>query len=252
MSKAIFAVLAGSVALAAITLFVPGRGSAQAEHEQTGALGEPVLLELFTSQGCSSCPPADQLAERLASEEDLVVIARPVTYWDRLGWRDTLAREENTDLQRDYARSGLAGYNGVYTPQLVVDGAIGEVGSYERDVRQNIALARGSQQAAIRVAETDNGGVRVGLGGVANDTAELMLMAVSRSERVAIGRGENGGRNITYTNVLIDERVLARWDGGKRALNIAPSQLRVRGANRYALVLREPNGGEVLAARWIP
>ena len=82
----------------------------------------PVLLELFTSQGCSSCPPADRLAERLTKEPGLLVISRPVTYWDRLGWKDTLAREENTQLQRAYAARGLAGENGVFTPQIVIDG----------------------------------------------------------------------------------------------------------------------------------
>ena len=142
MNRLLLGIALGTTTLAAINLFLPSAGTAQIDHSQTHALGQPVLVELFTSQGCSSCPPADRFASTLARDSDLVVIARPVTYWDRLGWKDTLAREANTDLQRDYSRRGLAGRNGVYTPQMVVDGVLGAVGSRERDVRQQIALAR--------------------------------------------------------------------------------------------------------------
>ena len=124
VSRPLFAMLGLVAVLGAATLGL-SQGSPAAPVTRTPALAakdEPVLLELFTSQGCSSCPPADALAEKLATDPSLVVIARPVTYWDRLGWKDTLAPEVNTALQQAYARRGLAGQNGVYTPQLVVDG----------------------------------------------------------------------------------------------------------------------------------
>ncbi len=102
----------------------------------------PLVLELFTSQGCSSCPPADALMEQIArTRPDVLVISRPVTYWDRLGWRDTLALPENTDLQRAYAARGLAGRNGVYTPQAVVDGHSGTVGSRAGDIDELLRQA---------------------------------------------------------------------------------------------------------------
>lgn len=85
----------------------------------------PIAVELFTSQGCSSCPPADELVAELVDDPNLVILTRPVTYWDRLGWRDTLAREENTDLQRTYAGRLERGGGRAYTPQAVVDGASG-------------------------------------------------------------------------------------------------------------------------------
>ncbi len=251
MTKTLWSLVAGAIALTALSLASPNSGSAQASLEQTETLGEPVLLELFTSQGCSSCPPADHLSAKLARETDLVVIARPVTYWDRLGWRDTLAQEDNTALQRDYARAGLGGYNGIYTPQLVVDGELGEVGSKERAIRHLIALARGSQDAAIRIKPAGDLGYGIGLSGTAEKRAELVLMAVSSAERVAIGRGENRGREITYTNVLLDETVIARWDGGTESVELRHTKLNSRGADKYALVLREPGGGKVLAARWV-
>ena len=131
-------ITAGLAALAAIAIGASSllhENDAQAQDPSPSA--EPVLVELFTSQGCSSCPPADRLAARLAPEPGVVVISRPVTYWDRLGWKDTLARPENTDLQRAYARRTLAGRNGVYTPQTVVDGEFGAVGSQESRLRRH-------------------------------------------------------------------------------------------------------------------
>ena len=208
----------------------------------------PVLVELFTSQGCSSCPPADELAAKLASDPGLVVVSRPVTYWDRLGWRDTLAREENTTLQNAYAKRGLAGRNGVCTPQIVVDGARGTVGSNAEQIRQFI---RQSADASAAIAFSRRGeGYSLGVGGAGK--AELVLLALSAHETVRIGSGENGGRQIAYTNVVRSERKLADWQGGKLTVPPPSTQLRTAGANRYALVLREANGGKVLAARMLP
>lgn len=210
----------------------------------------PVLVELFTSQGCSSCPPADELAEELSHEAGLVVVTRPVTYWDRLGWKDTLGREENTALQRAYAARGLAGNNGVYTPQIVVDGARGTVGSNAMQVRQFIRQSAGAP--ATLAVKPAAGGYSVAIAGDGKAHGELVLMALSPRETVAIGGGENGGRRITYTNVLRSERKLADWQGGQRTVAIPAVQVRAAGASRFALVLRQPNGGAVLAARMLP
>lgn len=212
---------------------------------------EPVLLELFTSQGCSSCPPADRLAARLAQETGLIVVSRPVTYWDRLGWKDTLAREENTQLQRQYARRGLGGRNGVYTPQMVADGTYGTVGSFEDDVRRMVRAARANDQVAIRTQENDAGDWVIGIGGEADSDAELVLIGVDRDPSVAIGRGENAGREITYTNVLRHERKLASWSGGKKSHVITTASLQDMPADQYVLILREPGGGKVLASSWL-
>jgi len=216
------------------------------------SLNEPVLLELFTSQGCSSCPPADRLAARLADDPGLVVISRPVTYWDRLGWKDTLARESNTALQRAYAQRQLEGRNGVYTPQIVADGTLGAIGSRENTVRNQASLASKSSSAAIRAKVSNNGALGIGIGGTTREPAELVLISVASRETVAIGRGENRGRSIGYTNVVIDERVIATWNGGKASHVIAPGDLSVKGADKHAIVVRVPNGGKVLAARWLP
>ncbi len=229
----------------------PAVAGATPDAPTIAATGEPVLLELFTSQGCSSCPPADRLAERLATHPDLVVIARPVTYWDRLGWKDTLAREDNTTLQQDYARRGLAGRNGVYTPQLVVDGRFGAVGSRSKDIATGVKRYGSAGDAKIRVAKRGAGGYAVSLSGTGEGKGELVLVAVTRKVMVGIGSGENGGRKVSYTNVLRAERKLADWSGGAASVAIGADQLKVAGADAYALVLRAPGGGKVYAARWL-
>jgi hypothetical protein len=248
----LFATLGIVAVLGGLALAAPqGSPAAVAPKTPVAATSdEPVLLELFTSQGCSSCPPADKLAEKLAQQPGLVVIARPVTYWDRLGWKDTLAREDNTQLQQDYARRGLEGRNGVYTPQLVVDGTWGVVGSRAAEIADGVARHGGQSDAAIRTAR-QGAGYAVSLAGTAAGNAELVLIAVTRKVEVGIGRGENGGRKVAYTNVLRSERKIADWKGGKSEIAVAADALRVPGADRYAVVLRMPDGGRVLAARWL-
>lgn len=204
----------------------------------------PVVLELFTSQGCSSCPPADVLAARLARRSDVIVISRPVTYWDRLGWRDTLALPANTDLQRAYAARGLAGYSGVYTPQAVVDGQAGEIGSGRQEVEAMIAAA--SRRARPRLI-VDREEKTVTVRGTGAGGARLALVGMSAQETVSIGRGENGDRTLNYTNVYRGARDLGAWRGGTQvfALGTPPN---LPGADTYALVLRAGESGPILAA----
>jgi hypothetical protein len=210
-----------------------------------------MLIELFTSQGCLSRPPADKLAKTLSWQPGLVVISRPVTYWDRLGWQDTLARESNTALQQDYARRGIAGYNGVYTPQVVVDGSFGTVGSQANNVSDGVKRFGAKRDATIRVGKAKDSGYTVDLTGAGKEPAELVLVAVTRHVDVVIGSDENGVRKVGYANVLRAERKLADVHGGAGSLAIAPDQLKVSAADRYALVLRQPRGGAVLAAGWL-
>lgn len=238
-------------ALIAGTTIAASETSAQDQTAPSTTASEPVLLELFTSQGCSSCPPADRVAAKIDREGSAVVISRPVTYWDRLGWKDTLAREENTQLQRNYARKGLAGRNGVYTPQTVTNGQFGIVGSQENALRRQMRQARGHFGAAIRTRPLKNGSVAIGISGPQSGRGEIILVAAQHHATVAIGRGENSGRTITYTNVVRSERKLADWNGGTLGLEIKPSDLKVSGADRYALILRQIDAGRVLAARWI-
>lgn len=210
----------------------------------------PVVAELFTSQGCSSCPPADAVAARLAGDPAVLVISRPVTYWDRLGWKDSLGREENTRLQRQYGDTAFGGAN-IYTPQLVIDGRMQGVGSQETKARQLIARAGAVRKAsgvAVRVSHTANGGRNVVLDGKAGQGADVILVALSARETVSIGAGENGGRSVSYTNVVIDETPLGRWKGGRQAIMVRANQLAVPGADRHALIVRKGAGGPVIGS----
>lgn len=207
----------------------------------------PVVIELFTSQGCSSCPPADMLASRLAKDSSLLVISRPVTYWDRLGWKDTLAREDNTRLQRAYATKGNAGA-GVYTPQIVVNGGGGAVGSREYAVR---SLVRTEKAAGPVIgAEKDAAGDMVlTISGQSRYMAGVSLLALSSSEMVRVGRGENGGRVLHYTNVVKGERNLGSWKGGPTSITIPKEYLRISGADKYAVILQRPGAGPIIGAK---
>ena len=247
--------------LAALTAFVlvegrvdtsqaatrPQNSAAPAALAQTAA--GPVVAELFTSQGCSSCPPADAVAARLARDPGVLVISRPVTYWDRLGWKDSLGREENTRLQRQYGDRAFAGAN-IYTPQLVVDGRAQAVGSQEAKVRSLLATAAAARRKAglsVRIA-ADGTGRQVLIDGPKDQQAELVLVALASGRTVSIGAGENGGRKVHYTNVVLAERALGRWSGGALRVPITLDLLRVTGADRHAVLVRKGPGGPVIGS----
>ncbi len=210
----------------------------------------PVAVELFTSQGCSSCPPADALVERLAREPNTVILTRPVTYWDRLGWKDTLAREENTSLQRAYASRGGEG-SGVYTPQAVVQGISAVVGSQELELRRLIVAAKHVPGPQISAVATDDGGRSVSISEGTRVTADVFIVALKADVSVRIGGGENGGRTVHYTNVVLSETKVGRWTGTPATVAVAGRVMKQGGADRYALILRAGPAGQIVAARYI-
>jgi len=235
--------------IAGVALLLIESTPVTARAEKRAAQSEPVVLELFTSQGCSSCPPADKLMAELAQNPGLIVMTRPVTYWDKLGWKDTLAREENTSLQRAYAARKLKGA-GVYTPQVVVNGGDAAIGSRKAEILDLARRARPRAQLVVR--KSAKGGVGAGISGLTENLAELVVVALDSRERVAIGSGENSGRNIVYTNVVRDEQRVTTWHGGTQSIPVPASLLAVPKADRYALIVREPDGGPILAARMVP
>lgn len=218
----------------------------------TETTNRPVVVEFFTSQGCSSCPPSDRLAARLAKEKGVLVIQRPVTYWDRLGWPDTLASPANTALQQAYAKRGLGGRNGVYTPQAVVSGRAGLVGSNESGLRSEIATERKRAGAVIGLKAKPGGVLEVMVDGGVQARAQVLLVGLDRDETVVISRGENGGRSLSYTNIWKGERVLGTLAGGKASFMVDASQRRISGANRYAVIVRQGDTGPILGGMMLP
>lgn len=210
----------------------------------------PVAIELFTSQGCSSCPPADALIEKLAKEPNIVAIVRPVTYWDRLGWKDTLAREDNTRLQRRYASRGGDGA-GVYTPQAVVQGGSAAVGSDESKLRRLVVAEKRRPGPSVVARRTGDGGRDLMIGAGQGAVSEVTLLALRREAIVRIGSGENGGRTVRYTNVVISEHNVGAWSGSPVSIRIAGDAMSIRGADGYAVLVRDRVSGRIVAARYI-
>ena len=202
----------------------------------------PVAVELFTSQGCSSCPPADALIEQLSARKDLVILTRAVTYWDRLGWKDTLGREANSELQRAYAKRGGVGA-GVYTPQTMVQGQYGGVGSDRALLLMQIKQAQGQLKAAIAVKN--------GVIGIAGEGAPAMVSIITvRPEVVVkIGSGENGGQVIRYSNVVVSEEKMGTWTGGVATFKM-PTKAAPAGFRRL-VILQKDNAGPILAAHYL-
>ncbi|MES1199624.1 MAG: DUF1223 domain-containing protein [Pseudomonadota bacterium] len=198
----------------------------------------PIVVELFQSQGCSSCPPANAVANSLAARDDLIVLSYGVTYWDQLGWRDTFASAENTQRQYTYAR-GLHRDN-VATPQMVINGAIDLVGNNASAV--NNALARAAPVARL---EADVNGVTLPadprLAG-----ADIWLVRFDPRERdVAINAGENEGRTLPHKNVVRELRLLGRATGAAARLSAPATH---EAGLRTAYLVQAPNGGAILAA----
>jgi hypothetical protein len=175
----------------------------------------------------------------------VVAISRPVTYWDSLGWRDTLARPANTALQRAYALRRHS--DEVYTPQAVVQGEVALVGGRTGAIHRAVDEAAARPGPALRI-ETRGGSRVLALDGAAARPAEIRLLALRGRVPVAIGRGENQGRTVDYVNVVLGEEVVGAWHGGRLRLPLAATHLRVPGADRYAIIVQEPNAGPILAA----
>ena len=181
------------------------------------AAGEtPFVVELFTSQGCSSCPPADALLARLATRPSTIVLSMPVDYWDYIGWKDTLASPHFSARQRAYAAA--RGDGKVYTPQAVVDGLVDVVGSDETKLLAAASThygVGGAMTVPVEVRPHDRRlSIEVGEAPRENVTAAAVwLLRVSKARSVPVGRGENRGRTLTYTNVVRSVTRLGEYDG---------------------------------------
>lgn len=205
---------------------------------------DAVVVELFTSQGCSSCPPADALLARLSADSRLLALSLHVDYWDYLGWKDKFASPKFSERQKEYAHH--ARDKMVYTPQIIVQGEQRMVGSKAAEVdaaigRQlakarpgRIALERQGDMVVIRVDPI------VGVRG----PIRVQLVRFSPAESVRIDRGENAGKTITYHNVVKSWQMLAKWDGLSPLAIDAPAA----GSSHVAVILQADGPAEILAA----
>jgi hypothetical protein len=194
----------------------------------SASAGEPrAVIELFTSQGCSSCPPADKVLGELARDPSLLTLSLAVDYWDYLGWKDTLALHGQSNRERAYAEA--RGDREVYTPQVVVNGIVHVLGSDKAAIENAIAATRRTAAPlTLPVTMTvADGMVTVQVPDAKDEhrSAEVWLCPVTGKVTVAIGRGENNGHTLTYTNVVRRWVKLGEWNGKAQTFSIPLADL---------------------------
>lgn len=207
---------------------------------------DPVVLELFTSQGCSSCPPANANLARLAARPDVLALSYGVTYWDRLGWPDTFARPEYTARQRAY-QAGL-GNDNVWTPQIVIDGRTDVVGGRRQEIERAIDAHLAFTGPVVRFK---GGGVGLAGGTPPRAAADVWLVRYDpRTVEVPVARGENGGRTLPHSHVVRQLVRLGSWRGETVGFALpAPSASGLS----TAVLVQAPRGGPILGVgRLVP
>ncbi|MDB5588797.1 MAG: hypothetical protein JWP26_3767 [Devosia sp.] len=200
----------------------------------------PVVVELFTSQGCSSCPPANANLITLSQRPDVLALSFAVTYWDRLGWKDTFGKPEFTQRQVTY-EPALEQF-GPYTPQMVVNGTTTAVGNHIADVERLIDTAPALTGPTIELADSH---VDIAAGTAPTSGADVWLVRYDpQIHEVPIGRGENTGRTLPHTHVVYDLQNLGTWSGAPLALGLSAPATGLK----TAILVQRPNGGPILSA----
>lgn len=211
----------------------------------------PVLLELFTSQGCSDCPAADQLVTELARRHDVIALSLPITYWDILGWKDTFATDANTSRQKSYAR--IMNRSGIYTPQMIIDGRIDVVGNQRDKVLQAIALrsSEDGHESPVPILLRDSGNhIEIAIAKakrVPKTPATVWVMRTLGQGLVDVGGGENSNRQLAYTNVVRDLERAGEWTGHDMKLDLPVSAGKLR-YDGIVVILQSQDFGPIIGA----
>jgi hypothetical protein len=210
------------------------------------------VLELFTSQGCSSCPPADALLAELGKQPGLIALSYSVDYWNYLGWHDTLSSPANSERQREYART--RGDGSVYTPQMVVDGMLHVNGSNEAAIEMAVRNASGRlQDVRVPVAmHPENGTLLIDVGAAPEASqqrsATVWLAIAKELETVSITRGENRGKRLSYYHPVRELTPIGMWKGEPMTLKLPLREFKLMGGDYLVALLQMENGGPILGA----
>ena len=207
--------------------------------------GGPVVVELYTSQGCSSCPPADRfLAEELADRDDVIALALHVDYWDYIGWKDDFADPAYTQRQRGYARA--AGSRTIYTPQMVIGGLDHVIGSHPSDVKRLINAHKAQASDVTVDLNRDGDDLSIALDPGSYDRARMSVQLVRYTEQETrdIRRGENAGRKLVYANIVTDWVRLGGWNM-RAARQMTTS---VSGDDPIVVLVQHEGNGPIVAA----
>ena len=236
-------VLAGGAAITAAA--ATGASAPVLASRQT-----PVFVELFTSQGCSSCPPADAFMAELIRRQGIIAVSMNVDYWDYLGWTDTLASAAFTRRQREYA--SRRGDGRVYTPQMVINGRAHAVGSHKQDVMREVEQQIAIPDSYFVPIEVSSRGdeLHVDVAGGPTDriiqSSTVWVMSVEPKVSVTIKRGENTGRNIDYYNVVRQMTPIGMWKGEAASFNLPKAQIVNKQTSLCVVALQVDGGGPIL------
>jgi hypothetical protein len=210
----------------------------------SAAATRPVVLELFTSEGCSSCPPAELIINELALRAEVLPLSFHVDYWDGLGWRDRYSLASATERQRGYARA--LHRPSVYTPQAVIDGSKDMVGSHRAVLMEAISARREGIATTISLSE---GRAQIHVGGAASgmERADVLLVGYLREAITSIGRGENSGRTLKESNIVISLQKLGHWNGKPQEFVLDVSKLS-NSVTDIAVLVQSVGQGPILGA----
>jgi hypothetical protein len=201
------------------------------------------VVELFTSQGCSSCPPADKLLGELAKDPSIIALSMPIDYWDYLGWKDTLANARFSARQKAY--SHMRGDRDVYTPQVVINGSAHVVGSDRAGIEEAIGETRkadGVMSVPVSMTVTGkqiNVSVAASRNGPAAMHGEVWICSISKAVPIDIGRGENRGREITYHNVVRNLLKVGDWNGSPGSWSVPLENISSDGVDAAAVYVQD-------------
>ena len=211
-------------------------------HHAEAAEPDLTVVELYTSEGCSSCPPADAFVGELAGRDDILALSLHVDYWDYIGWKDRFADARNTRRQKNYGHQFQLRY--VYTPQVVVDGTYEAVGSDRTKVLDAVAKSKKLAKIPVRLTASADGMV---LDLAAADVGPVHVYSVfyDRLQESDVRRGENSGRKLAHVNVVRDMTRIATWQGQPARLTIPAS---AKGGDVCAVILQSVSTGRIIGA----
>ena len=213
------------------------------------AQSTPVVVELYTSQGCSACPPADKMLHELAKRDDVIPLALHVDYWDYIGWKDEFASPAHTERQKAYAAA--MGSRSVYTPQMIVNGSDSIVGAKAMQLSEAI-LEHAMQPRAVELTLQRAGDVltirAAMIEGAASEDMIVQVVRYTPSRSVQITRGENAGHTMHYANVVSALDIVAEWDGSDGLDMTTP----VSGNDPVAVLVQKVGHGKIVAAARLP
>ncbi|MEK9724758.1 MAG: DUF1223 domain-containing protein [Rhodospirillaceae bacterium] len=201
------------------------------------------VVELYTSQGCSSCPPADRLAGELSKRPDVLPLSLHVSYWDYIGWKDPFARDDHAERQRLYSRRFNLRY--VYTPQMVIDGAYQASGGNAGEIYTFIEKAKALPHVPVALSRDDGVMVAALPEHAVDGAVEVIAVFADDRHDTVIQRGENGGRTLSYHNVVRGIQVIGTWKGEKAKIAVPVSDA---GGDFCAVILQEPASRRILGA----